>query len=275
MKKSVMVPKTPGRERSALSAEQVVDFVDSLLYAPEPPVTPPEGAGKKLRRIHADMVELRLALRGLAGGDLRLRLTARGCTADMLRELIVGVRALEESCEDYKRLATVDSLTGLFNRRHLLNVGGAELSRAQRHNRPLGVLMLDIDHFKTVNDTYGHQGGDEVLQQFGCLLRQSVRLEDIVARYGGEEFVILLTDCDIEGSRSIAERIRRACDAAPFRLSDGTAVHRTVSVGLTQATAEDFALPGERASVLEHVIARADEALYKAKEGGRNRIAEG
>ncbi len=275
MKTPGILRDVPRREGGRLTAEQVVDFVSDMFYAAPPPAAAPPGAGKKLRRIHTDMVRLHAALAAMSEGSLGMYMATGGCTADMLRELLAGIQALEQSCEAYKRLATVDSLTGVFNRRHLLHVGGAELSRAQRHNRPLGVLMLDIDLFKMVNDTYGHQAGDEVLQQFSRLLRQSVRLEDVVARYGGEEFVILLTDCDIAGSRRIAERIRKTCEKTPFLLSDGGRIHRTVSVGVAQATAEDFSLPGERASVLEHIIARADDALYKAKERGRNRVVEG
>jgi two-component system, cell cycle response regulator len=162
-------------------------------------------------------------------------------------------------------LAITDGLTGLHNRRYLDSHLGALFNEAALRNRPVAALMLDIDRFKTINDTYGHEAGDEVLKAFADRIRTHTRGIDIVARYGGEEIVIILPDAEAEGAYIIAERIRERIEAVPFAIHrDTRTVSVTVSIGVAWRRAED----AEPADMLK----RADVALYRAKSTGRNRV---
>jgi diguanylate cyclase (GGDEF)-like protein len=163
-----------------------------------------------------------------------------------------------------RRQAVTDELTGLANRRHLDQRLGEEIVRAQRYAKPLSLLILDIDHFKAINDGYGHKAGDEALRALAQVLRGEVRDVDLVARYGGEEFVLVLPETDGTGAELSAERIRRAVARHPFRLPDGREFGITVSVGLA-------GYPECAASAAE-LMTRADQALYTAKQAGRNRV---
>lgn len=157
-----------------------------------------------------------------------------------------------------------DPLTGLGNRAALEEHLQREIRVAQRHARPLSLLVLDVDHFKRVNDRFGHQAGDEVLRHVSSLLRQALRDTDLACRYGGEEFVVILTNTDGAGARVAAERIRAAIAEHPCGMGPtGAALEVTVSVGVTALRAEDDA-----SSVFE----RADRAMYAAKAAGRNRV---
>jgi diguanylate cyclase (GGDEF)-like protein len=164
------------------------------------------------------------------------------------------------------RLETIvltDPLSGCFNRRGFDQLATREVSRALRGGHPLSVLALDVDHFKKINDEYGHLTGDEVLREMGLLLRETARLGDVVARYGGEEFEILAPDTNHEGAQILAARIQHAFRTRPFA-AVGVERAVTVSIGI----ASDVARNEWVASVL---IARADEALYVAKRNGRDR----
>ncbi|MFW6170698.1 MAG: GGDEF domain-containing protein [Planctomycetota bacterium] len=160
----------------------------------------------------------------------------------------------------YMSEARTDPLTSLPNRRALDESLSQWLSEWTRHGRPLSVLMIDIDHFKAFNDTYGHQVGDAVLKQVAQLLERSIRESDIAGRFGGEEMVVLLPDTEVAEACATAVRIRREVIQTPF-IDQGRPLHVTVSVGSAQC------LRGELA---EGLIRRADEALYAAKEAGRN-----
>jgi two-component system cell cycle response regulator len=159
------------------------------------------------------------------------------------------------------RLATYDSLTGLLNRNAFLRELAREVERARRYGRAMSLLMLDLDHFKSVNDTWGHPTGDRVLAQIGRILRACTRNCDHAGRYGGEECGVILTETGLEGARVAAERIRSAVASADFGLP-GTRI--TVSVG-GATLSDDIATP-------EQLVARADAALYAAKNAGRNTI---
>jgi len=164
--------------------------------------------------------------------------------------------------------ALQDPLTGLYNRRHLDDRLGSELAAAQRHGRPLSLLMVDIDHFKDVNDAHGHLAGDETLKMVAFVLRGAVRKEDVLARYGGEEFVVIARETGLDGARALAERIRRAVEKS--RCSwQGTELGVTVSIGVTVSVGLTEYVPGR--SEREFVEA-ADRALYAAKQQGRNRV---
>ncbi len=160
------------------------------------------------------------------------------------------------------RVSRIDMLTNIYNRRHLDEHLRRVISAARRHDRTVGVLIVDIDHFKEVNDERGHLAGDVVLREVAARLQQAMRTEDALGRWGGEEFLGVLTDTPPEGIRIMAERLRQVIAAAPFILDDGSRIGVTVSVGHTYGT--------EDAEVLVH---RADDALYVAKAEGRNRVA--
>jgi diguanylate cyclase (GGDEF)-like protein/PAS domain S-box-containing protein len=184
--------------------------------------------------------------------------------ADRTREHQLTLDLMEKQ-KELEQLATHDPLTGLKNRRLALELMEHELERARRYRLPLAVLMLDIDQFKEVNDTYGHLVGDEVLRQFGQILSSNSRSVDIVARYGGEEFLVVMPETGLNGALVFAERVRKAVEKHPFRSRDNIVVHITCSVGVAQ---------GEPDSLDEDtLLSRADKALYRAKREGRNRVS--
>jgi two-component system cell cycle response regulator len=163
--------------------------------------------------------------------------------------------------------ALQDPLTGLYNRRHLEDRLGAELSASLRHGRPLSLLLADVDHFKAVNDRHGHLAGDEVLKRTALVLRDTVRKEDVLARHGGEEFVVLARETALEGGRSLAERLRRAVERNRCTW-EGTALQVTISIGVAVSSRAGAYVEG--ASERE-LFAWADRALYQAK-AERNRV---
>lgn len=168
----------------------------------------------------------------------------------------------ERSDEESSRLATTDPLTGVFNRRTFIELAEQELARTRRAGTPISLMMLDLDYFKRVNDTYGHLTGDDVLVSFTRLIKDCVRRGDLVVRYGGEEFCVLLPATTLSAATALAERIRAATatsalTAKPFKI--------TVSIGLTAYT-------GSEDTTLSDLLARADEALYRAKNEGRNHV---
>jgi diguanylate cyclase (GGDEF)-like protein len=166
--------------------------------------------------------------------------------------------------EQTQNLAVTDALTGLPNRRTLDQSLAEELRRAQRYGKSLAVLLLDIDHFKKTNDTYGHQAGDAVLKALAQVFSRQVRDVDLVVRYGGEEFVFILPETDMVGSKLVAERIRRAVETELIRLPEGQEIGVTASLGIAC-----YPLCGDTAETL---LAHADQALYTAKQEGRNRV---
>jgi diguanylate cyclase (GGDEF)-like protein len=164
--------------------------------------------------------------------------------------------------------ALQDPLTGLYNRRHLDERLASELAAGQRHGRALSLLMIDIDHFKQVNDDRGHLAGDEALKMVAFVLRGAVRKEDVLARYGGEEFVVIARETPLDGARALAERIRRAVEKSRFAWQ-GAELGVTVSVGVTVAEGLAEFVPGRTEREL---VEAADRALYLAKQQGRNRV---
>jgi len=165
--------------------------------------------------------------------------------------------------EQLRTLAATDSLTRLYNHRHFMTHLDSAMKQARRHNRALSVLMLDLDHFKRVNDTYGHQQGDRVLQAFAAVMRRTARDEDVLARYGGEEFAAVLPETDLVGASRLAERIRNRVAELRFR-HGSSVVQVTVSVGAAQITDDTRSA--------EELADYADQALYNAKTAGRNRV---
>ncbi len=156
--------------------------------------------------------------------------------------------------------AVRDPLTGLFNRQNLDVVLANQARQAITRHLPLAIMMLDIDHFKKVNDTHGHQAGDAVLRQMAKLVRSGLRASDRAFRYGGEELLVMLPNTDLEHALSIAERLRRMAQSRRFAFEDAV-IPITVSIGVAQL-----------AGTVDDLIKRADDALYSAKKGGRNRV---
>ncbi|NMG75059.1 GGDEF domain-containing protein [Aromatoleum diolicum] len=177
-----------------------------------------------------------------------------------VREDVTERRGREE---DLRQLAQIDPLTGIGNRRYLVERAEHERLRAERFGQPLALLMLDIDHFKKINDRHGHAAGDEAICTVARTCIEGVREIDIVGRYGGEEFVILLPGTTLEGGRELAERLRQRIAGIELTDSEGTSFGLTASVGLASF---------QKGDQLEQMLASADAALYRAKSLGRNRV---
>lgn len=172
---------------------------------------------------------------------------------------------LLEKNTQLEALSVTDALTGLANRRRLMDRLEDEVRRAMRTKTPLAVVMIDIDHFKEVNDTYGHAMGDVVLRNIGALLNASLRTTDLAARYGGEELTLVLPLTDTAAALQVAEGLRQKF-AALEHVLDGVSVRKTASMGIAAHDGQG-GIPDAEA-----FLKRADEALYRAKEGGRNRV---
>ncbi len=164
--------------------------------------------------------------------------------------------------EEIYRLTTVDGLTQVFNKRYYLEALEREMSRARRYSRELSLIMFDIDHFKRVNDTYGHLAGDYVLRKLAAAIKGVIRREDIFARYGGEEFSIILPEIGLDNARFFSEKIRKVVEAESF-IFENQIIPVTISVGV--------ALYNSGMRRIEEFILTADDYLYQAKKSGRNR----
>lgn len=188
------------------------------------------------------------------------------CIGILWLTLLLGreLRRRHSAEQSLLELAATDSLTGLANRRQLDQVLRREWARAQRSHRPLAVLMVDVDHFKAFNARHGHAGGDHALREVAAAIKRSIRRPaDLVARYGGEEFLVVLPETELSGALTLAERIRSSVEVlAPLTENAGSV---TVSIGIGVCT-------GNARHTLANVLGAADEALYRAKEKGRNRI---
>jgi diguanylate cyclase (GGDEF)-like protein len=210
--------------------------------------------------LHAD-IEIRLAILGacLGLGVLigYLHERERASMEANLRRL--AERLQEESIRD--------SLTKVYNRRHLDERLPVEMAFARRHGTALSVIMLDVDHFKAVNDRHGHNAGDEVLTSIAGQMRRCMRVEDLLARFGGEEFAVVLRTTDVAAAHLVAERLRRTVEASPVRLP-GIEIRVTISAGCSALVETRAETPGE-------LLAAADRRLYAAKQAGRNRVVSG
>lgn len=192
--------------------------------------------------------------------ELRLRLEEAYATIDALR---VDRSELEDDLRRLRRAASTDAMTGLWNRRFLLDSLDVSSSFASRHGLPLSLVLLDIDHFKAINDGHGHSAGDAALREVAAVLQGGARGHDVVARFGGEEFAILLPGTDRDGATAMAERVRRELETRPWPVREVTA-----SFGVATMPHRD-ADPGALAALL---LESADMALYHSKRRGRNRV---
>lgn len=179
---------------------------------------------------------------------------------DQLRKT---VEELQKTQAELEKIATTDPLTGIFNRRHLLMIGENEFQRANRYQRPFSILMLDIDRFKSINDNYGHDIGDEALKILSTTVLGCLRKVDCFGRFGGEEFVAILPETKARDAESLANRIRSAIAQISIPILNST-VRMTVSIGVATYRLED--------ETLNFVLKRADTALYQAKHQGRDRV---
>jgi len=172
---------------------------------------------------------------------------------------------LRDNFQTSIEMAITDALTGLFNRRYLESHLGTLVEQAGARGKPLAVLALDIDHFKSINDTHGHDAGDDVLRDFSLRIKRSIRGIDLACRCGGEEFIIVMPETDMAVAASVAERLRRRIATEPFAISEGTRrIPVTLSIGIATLRERDDTPAG--------LLKRADQALYRAKRDGRNRV---
>ena len=184
---------------------------------------------------------------------------------------LIYYAAIERDLTEHKRLqfaledmATTDSLTGLANRQAFMERASGEFSRAQRYNRSLSVIMIDIDHFKSINDRFGHAAGDQVLRQLGQHCQSRLRDSDFLGRIGGEEFVLLLPDTSQDSAYHVAERMREQLSQTVISLENSLTLNITASFGVAAMNKDD--------ADFNSVLHRADVAMYDAKHGGRNQV---
>ena len=193
--------------------------------------------------------------------ELRARVQVGVRVATLQRRLAEQVAELASARDHLARLASTDALTELYSRRGWFEQAATEFSRSRRYRRPVSLLLIDLDYFKRVNDTFGHDAGDRLLQTFAAMLRVECRQSDVVGRIGGEEFAILLPETALQAAQRIAERICIASRALKVATAAGE-ITCTASIGVSGIAADDF--------TIDDVMLRADAALYEAKRGGRD-----
>jgi two-component system, chemotaxis family, response regulator WspR len=254
--------------------EGLRDIPVIVLSTKEEPATKSEafalGASDYLVKL-PDAIELiaRLRLHARARQNRLQRDVAYSALLDSQEQLVVSNQDLADRIADLQvardelyRAVNVDSLTGLASRRRWFEGAAAEFKRYQRYGRRFAVMVADLDLFKRINDTFGHDGGDRVLMAFGAVLQQASRRSDIAGRLGGEEFGVLLPETDAQGAEELARRTMEACRATPVETAGGTVTY-SCSIGIAAAKPQD-----ER---FDDVLRRADVALYDAKRQGRDR----
>ena len=182
----------------------------------------------------------------------------------LIKTLTKEIAERKRTQDELQKLAITDPLSGLFNRRHFFEIAEKEFSESVRYDRPLSLIILDLDLFKEINDTYGHHAGDQVLIHIGSLLHNAFREPDTLARYGGEEFVVLLPETDCASAKIVAERLRKLVEEALTQY-EGHTIHLTASFGVAEKGDH-----GEE--TFDQLVSKADQALYEAKRKGRNQV---
>lgn len=224
-------------------------------------------AGHHLKNLQATLRHLTWQTGQIAKGDFSQRVEFLGEFSHSFNWMVEQLEAYRKRIlgqnRELERLATTDPLTGVYNRRYLMNFATNEFLRCQRYAHLFSVILMDIDHFKKINDTHGHGVGDEVLKAFTANCQEVLRESDVLGRIGGEEFSIILPETDLAGAVIVAERFCQ--DIAALKVpADEQIVRFTVSIGVTCFRQDDAGI--------EAVLRRADEALYLAKNGGRNKV---
>ncbi len=194
--------------------------------------------------------------------ELRARIHVGVRVATLQQKLGDQVRELESARDHMARLASTDALTEVYSRRGWFDRAAAELSRCHRYGRPASLLLIDLDYFKRVNDTFGHEAGDRLLQAFAAMLQVECRLSDVIGRVGGEEFAVVLPETELAAAGSLAHRIEGACRAMSVPVAGGR-VRCTCSIGISELSLADV--------TVDDAMRRADAALYDAKRSGRDR----
>ena len=201
----------------------------------------------------------RVAGAAIIFNNISERVLAEGALSDANKRLQRLNNELELKNQRLQEISVTDSLTNLYNHRHIIERLQEHVGSAERYQRNLSVMMLDIDYFKKVNDTYGHPYGDQVLEQVSTTLREVIRVVDIAGRYGGEEFLVVMPETGLKEAVAIAERVRQAVESLTWEQP----ITLTISVGVAM---------WQRDETASELISRADALLYKAKEGGRNQV---
>jgi two-component system, cell cycle response regulator len=253
----VMMPKVSGTEVARrIKANRQLPFIPIIMQ------TALDSTQHKVEGLDAGADDYITKPINFAELEARVRAQLR---IKMLQEEVERQRrALEEMNEQLRHTSQTDALTGLDNRRHLQERLDEQFEHARRLSEPFSVLMCDLDKFKSVNDTYGHLVGDEVLKQLADILTAQAREIDHIGRYGGEEFMLLLPGTVADAGVTFAERVRRAVEAHVFTFEGGT-LRRTMSSGVA-------GWPHPRIRTCDELVKAADDALYVAKERGRNRV---
>jgi two-component system, cell cycle response regulator len=256
-----------GRRFELNRTEHVIGRLDELDVS-----LPVEGISRKHARIFRDDTGWQVEDLGSTNGTQVNDVTVARAhlkEGDLVRfggaicKFLTGDNIEAQYHEEIYRLSIMDGLTGVHNKRYLLDFLERELRIVARNGTPLSLIMIDIDHFKKINDTHGHLAGDGALKELCNRLRPRIRANDLLARYGGEEFAVILPTTDLFGALQVAEMLRALVERDPFA-GDGVSIPCTISLGVAEA---DRAQPGSP----EELIGRADAKLYEAKRSGRNR----
>lgn len=223
-------------------------------------VSAKDSLGEKVMGLEAGAVDYLLK----PYNEVELQARIRSClkTQALQDELEQKNLRLHELVDEVKKLAITDPLTGLYNRRHMNKILNREFQRVKRYDKELSCLMVDVDHFKSVNDTFGHAAGDDVLMGIAEAFRKTLRTVDIICRWGGEEFVILMPETSLEKAKEAAHRLLEAVSCAHIKPIDKTI---TISIGVSNTRVTEI-------DAADAIISRADEALLEAKRNGRNRM---
>lgn len=241
------------RDVPVIFLSALADIVDKLKAFSE------GGVDYILKPFHIEEVMIRVKT------HLTIRLLQKSLQ-EKNRMLMQEIEERQRIQEQLERIAIIDPLTGLYNRRHFFTVSLNEFKKSRRYNRPLSVILLDADHFKNVNDTYGHAVGDLALIHLAQIMKTNLRVVDILARYGGEEFIILLPETNLPDTLTVAERICNEVASTPL-IHEDKSVHLTVSMGVA-----DILSCGIDCT-FDTILINADKALYAAKDAGRNQVA--